>query len=113
MNSKKVKQTLKLETVKYRELQWEKDWESRMTQIFDIGFKPFNIKTKVKRGTSIFNAAKMQNIALRSDCGEKGTCGKCAVIIDNPENLSPATRTEKKSAFIVSIKILLQTGMPG
>ncbi len=96
MNSKKVKQTLKFKIVKYRELQWEKDWESKMTQTCDIDFKPFNIKAKIKKGTSIFNAAKMQNIALRSDCGEKGTCGKCAVIVDNPENLSPATRTEKK-----------------
>jgi uncharacterized 2Fe-2S/4Fe-4S cluster protein (DUF4445 family) len=87
---------LKFETVKYRELKWEKDWESKMTQTCDIGFKPFNLKAKVKKGTSIFNAAKMQNIVLRSDCGEKGTCGKCAVIVENTENLSPANRAEKK-----------------
>ena len=67
-----------------------------MSETCDISFKPFNIKAKIKQGATIFNAAKQQNIGLRSDCGEKGTCGKCAVIVDKPENLSPATRTEKR-----------------
>ena len=67
-----------------------------MTEHFEIEFNPLHIKGTVRRGSTVFEAAENHGIGLRSDCGNKGTCGKCRVTVDNPANLSPANKTEKK-----------------
>jgi uncharacterized 2Fe-2S/4Fe-4S cluster protein (DUF4445 family) len=88
-----------------------------MKQTYNIYFKPFDIKSEVKKNTTIFKAAKIQNILLRSDCGGKGTCGKCAVMVDKPENLTLVTKTEKKalssSHFPTSYRLACQAGILG
>ena len=61
-----------------------------------ILFEPFGRRIKAKAGTTIFQAALANGIQLRADCGEKGTCGKCRVMVDTPENLSPRTPSEEK-----------------
>ncbi len=67
-----------------------------MTETCDILFDQFNIKIRAKKGSTVFEAAENHGIFLRSDCGKKGTCGKCRVIVDNLDNLSPKTSTEEK-----------------
>jgi uncharacterized 2Fe-2S/4Fe-4S cluster protein (DUF4445 family) len=52
-----------------------------MIEIYDISFNPLNIKGKSQKGLTIFEAAENLNIFLRSDCGKKGTCGKCRVLV--------------------------------
>ncbi|MFO7911416.1 MAG: 2Fe-2S iron-sulfur cluster-binding protein, partial [Desulfotignum sp.] len=61
-----------------------------------IIFEPFGRRVTVPAGTTLFQAALSRGILLRSDCGEKGTCGKCRVVVSHPEQLSPRTRQEQK-----------------
>jgi len=67
-----------------------------MTEHFEIEFNPLHIKGKIRRGATVFEAAENHDIALRSDCGKKGVCGKCRVMVDNPANLSPVNKSEDK-----------------
>lgn len=48
-------------------------------------------------GTSLFSLVSTQGLALRTDCGGKGLCGKCKVIVQPPRNLSPVTEAERKA----------------
>lgn len=67
-----------------------------MTLSCTIIFDPFGRRVSVPVGTTLFQAALSKGILLRSDCGEKGTCGKCRVIVDHPDHLSPRTEQEQK-----------------
>jgi uncharacterized 2Fe-2S/4Fe-4S cluster protein (DUF4445 family) len=67
-----------------------------MTLSCTIIFDPFGRRVSVPAGTTLFQAALSKGILLRSDCGEKGTCGKCRVIVDHPDHLSPRTEQEQK-----------------
>ncbi len=77
-----------------------------MTETSDIYFKPSNIKGKIQKGTTVFEAAEILGIHLRSECGKKGTCGKCRIAVNIPENLSPLTKTEKKNLSASQLKSL-------
>lgn len=61
-----------------------------------ILFEPFGRRIETEAGTTIFRASLAGGILLRSDCGEKGTCGKCRVVVDTPDNLSPRTDIEER-----------------
>ncbi|MCG8564519.1 MAG: ASKHA domain-containing protein [Desulfobacterales bacterium] len=67
-----------------------------MTMKHTIRFEPFGRRIQAEDGTTIFQAALTNGIQLRADCGEKGTCGKCRVIVDNPDHLSPPGESEQK-----------------
>lgn len=67
-----------------------------MTTPCAIVFEPFGRRVTVPAGTTLFQAALSKGILLRSDCGEKGTCGKCLVIVDFPDHLAPRTEQEEK-----------------
>ncbi len=67
-----------------------------MTKIHKIKFQPFGLKIEVQDRETIFKAAVINDILLRSDCGENGICGKCCVVVDNPEHLSHKTDAEVK-----------------
>ena len=67
-----------------------------MTVSCTLIFDPFGRRVLVPVGTTLFQAALSKGILLRSDCGEKGTCGKCRVIVDHPDHLSPRTEQEQK-----------------
>lgn len=67
-----------------------------MTLSCTLIFDPFGRRVSVPVGTTLFQAALSKGILLRSDCGEKGTCGKCRVIVDHPDHLSPRTEQEQK-----------------
>jgi uncharacterized 2Fe-2S/4Fe-4S cluster protein (DUF4445 family) len=67
-----------------------------MSEHVEIDFKPLHIKGTIPKGSTIFEAAEYHHIALRSDCGKKGSCGKCRVMVDHPDNLSPASQTEAR-----------------
>ncbi|MBU1342911.1 MAG: DUF4445 domain-containing protein [Proteobacteria bacterium] len=61
-----------------------------------IKVNPLHIEGTAQKGLTVFQAARNHNIFLRSDCGEKGTCGKCRVIAEPSGNLGPKTKTEEK-----------------
>ena len=67
-----------------------------MTTPCTLIFEPFGRRVTVPAGTTLFQAALSKGILLRSDCGEKGTCGKCRVIVNHPERLAPRTEQEQK-----------------
>jgi uncharacterized 2Fe-2S/4Fe-4S cluster protein (DUF4445 family) len=67
-----------------------------MTLSCTLIFDPFGRRVSIPAGTTLFQAALSKGILLRSDCGEKGTCGKCRVIVDHPDYLSPRTEQEQK-----------------
>ncbi|RLB42584.1 MAG: hypothetical protein DRH12_05285, partial [Deltaproteobacteria bacterium] len=65
-----------------------------MAEHYKITFEPMGVQAKAPAGTSIYEAAGIINIPLRADCGGKGLCGKCRVIVDPPHNLSALTESE-------------------
>ncbi len=48
---------------------------------FTVKFEPDNIQISVHAGAALVEAAGLAGIILNTACGEKGTCGKCAVIL--------------------------------
>ncbi len=67
-----------------------------MTEQYDITFLPDEKKGNINKGATVFEAARALKMSIRSECGGKGTCGKCRVIPDVPGNLSPKTEGENK-----------------
>lgn len=60
---------------------------------FSIEFQPIGIRLVCSEPTTILDAARQAGIALRSDCGGKGSCGKCAIQIIEGSS-SSLTRNE-------------------
>lgn len=67
-----------------------------MTEHVDITISPMNIRGRVEKGATVFEAAAQLGVTLRSECGQQGTCGKCLVEVDNLANLSPAAELERE-----------------
>ena len=61
-----------------------------------ITFDPARLKIKVVKGTNILKAAKEAGIAMRTECGGTGTCGKCKVIVPRQKALSGISAVEKR-----------------
>jgi uncharacterized 2Fe-2S/4Fe-4S cluster protein (DUF4445 family) len=59
-----------------------------------ISFEPMGISKTVPVGTSITEAAGELSIPIRLDCGGKGLCAKCRVLVEPASNLSPLTESE-------------------
>jgi uncharacterized 2Fe-2S/4Fe-4S cluster protein (DUF4445 family) len=49
---------------------------------FTVTFKPDEKQIAIHAGASVIEAAGLAGIVLNTFCGEKGTCGKCAVTIE-------------------------------
>ena len=61
---------------------------------FSIEFQPIGIRLIYSEPITILDAARQAGISLRSDCGGKGSCGKCVVQIITG-NASPLTHSEE------------------
>lgn len=59
-----------------------------------IRFEPEVRKVLVEPGVTIFEAAKEAGVGIRSECGGKGTCGKCRVVIEDQLYLSEVSENE-------------------
>lgn len=57
-------------------------------------FEPQGRKIEVEKGLTVLNAARMAGIGVRSDCGGRGLCGKCLVIVEDQSSLSPTSNAE-------------------
>ncbi len=64
-----------------------------MTRI-QVLFEPEGKRVAVTPGTSIFDAAKRTGIGIRTECGGKGSCAKCIVLVSNPDSVTPPTDFE-------------------
>lgn len=61
---------------------------------FSIEFQPIGIRLAFSEPVTILDAARQAGIQLRSDCGGKGSCGKCVIrIIEG--NSNPLTKSEE------------------
>jgi uncharacterized 2Fe-2S/4Fe-4S cluster protein (DUF4445 family) len=47
----------------------------------NILFEPEAKKVQTPKGTTVFQAAKDAGVDIRSECGGKGLCGKCRIIV--------------------------------
>jgi len=61
-----------------------------------IVFEPDGLRSNVKFGVTILEAAKICGIKIRSECGGHGFCGKCKVIAKTPEGLTSLSEREKE-----------------
>ncbi len=57
---------------------------------------PTALEPNESNETNILDLAFYHGLSIRTDCGGKGLCGKCKVIVIPPENLSPVTELERK-----------------
>jgi len=62
----------------------------------EITFEPVSRKIQVQAGTTVLQAANEAGINITAECGGKGICGKCKVIVRKPEDLSELTESEKR-----------------
>ncbi len=61
-----------------------------------VTFEPLGVRVKSEAGRTIFDIAREAGLAVRSECGGKGICGKCKIIVSNPKAISALTENEKK-----------------
>jgi len=66
-----------------------------MEKIITVTFEPEGRRIRVPSETSIFQAATEAGIAIRTECGGEGTCGKCRIIVNNKRAVNEVTDTEK------------------
>lgn len=62
---------------------------------YTVKFEPSGIRLLSEEPITVSDAARRAGVGLRSECGGKGTCGKCLVrVLSN--NLSPVTKAEQE-----------------
>lgn len=61
-----------------------------------VTFEPDGRKVRTQSGTSIFEAACRAGVGIRSECGGKGTCGKCRIIVKDKNAVTKVTEAEMK-----------------
>jgi len=59
-----------------------------------VRFEPEGKGVTVRRGATLLEAAQGAGIEIRSECGGKGTCGTCRVIVENQAKLSDMSERE-------------------
>ncbi|MGC8657600.1 MAG: ASKHA domain-containing protein [Desulfomonilaceae bacterium] len=62
-----------------------------------ISSPPITLESNESAGKSILDLVSEHGLDIRSDCGGKGTCGKCMVLVHAAENISPITEAERKA----------------
>ena len=70
----------------------------------NIVFEPDGNQITLPSGSTIFDAAIKSGNNLRFECGGKGKCGKCKVIVTKINALSKITKYEKKHLNSLEIK---------
>jgi len=68
-----------------------------------VVFEPVGKKIKTSLGTTVFQAAKEAGVSIRSECGGRGVCGKCKIIILNSSAVCEVTEAEKKHLSRIEI----------
>jgi len=72
--------------------------------IITIVFEPYGIKSRLKKGVTIFHALKEVGLNIRSECGGRGVCGKCKIIVRSPSSFGKVTDSERKRLSISELK---------
>ncbi|MHC4113716.1 MAG: ASKHA domain-containing protein [Planctomycetota bacterium] len=74
-----------------------------------VRFEPSGLKTEVKSGTTLLEAAHKVGIYVSSICGGDGYCGKCKVIIDEGQSKSRPTTLLTPDEINENIALACQT----
>ena len=68
----------------------------RVVNVVTVVFEPEGKKVMMQPGATVLEAAKKIGVGIRSECGGKGTCGKCKVVIKDNKAVSKLTEAELK-----------------
>ncbi len=61
-----------------------------------VKFVPDNVSLSVETGTSVLRAASLAGIEIKSTCGGKGSCGRCAIKVqDGQVHIEKGNRSRK------------------
>jgi len=69
-----------------------------------VTFESYGMKSRFKKGILLLDALKSAGLNVRSECGGKGICGKCRVIIRSTSKISNITDTEKEHLSTSELK---------
>lgn len=61
----------------------------------NVTFEPEGRRIPVKHGSRVFDAAREANVYIRSECGGRGVCGKCKIIVEDKNAVSELTDVER------------------
>jgi len=74
--------------------------------LLTLTIQPYGIRSRVKKNVRLFDALSDAGLAVRSECGGKGTCGKCRVVIKDRSSCASVgnlkaelARSELKSGY--------------
>ena len=70
------------------------------SETFTVLFEPDGRRVKTSYGFSVLQAAKKAGVSLRSECGGRGVCGKCKVIIKDIGVVNKITENREKNTFL-------------
>ena len=73
-----------------------KNHEKKSENFVTIVFEPDGNKHTIRPRISVFEAAIRSGNNLRSECGGKGKCGKCRIIVKEKNALTELTKDEMK-----------------
>lgn len=68
----------------------------QMKKSLTVTFEPDGRKVRTASGTSIFEAACRAGVGIRSECGGKGICGKCRIVVRDKNAVTKVTEAEVK-----------------
>ena len=68
----------------------------RVVNVVTVVFEPEGKRVMMQPGVTVLEAAKKIGVGIRSECGGKGTCGKCKVVIKDNKAVSKLTEAEMK-----------------
>ena len=74
-----------------------------------VTFLPWNKMIEISEGSNLMEAAALADIPLESNCGGKGSCGKCKVKLIAGDNAAPTTA---ESRFLSPEELAAGPGLP-
>lgn len=79
--------------------------EHKVSKKVMVRFEPQGRKISVEQGSTILEVAQKAGIGIRSECGGRGLCGKCLVIVEDQSNLNPTSIIELQRIPIDKLKL--------
>ena len=65
-------------------------------ELATVTIEPYGMKLESRRGALLLGTLKSAGLRLRSDCGGRGTCGKCRIVVKDSSRVSVVEETEKQ-----------------
>jgi uncharacterized 2Fe-2S/4Fe-4S cluster protein (DUF4445 family) len=75
-----------------------------LKNLITLVFEPDGVKSKFRKGTTILCALKEAGLNIRSECGGRGVCGKCKIIVQDALGFSAVTDAERERLSVSELK---------